>query len=205
MKKFFILFICLFLIGESMEAQNFKGGIRAGFTATQMSGDELRGFHKLGAFAGGFVTWRFVQNGKWAIQPEINFIMKGSSTFLRANKEGNIGEKYVLSLYFIEVPFFAKYNIVRGLEFELGLAMDVLLYGVEKDANGKIPARQPFRTFGMTGIAGFSYLFANHYGLNLRYGNSLIPLRVPDGEYGNYRITKKQFSSEIVFSFYYQF
>lgn len=205
MKKFFILFISLFLVAGSIDAQNFKGGLRAGFTATQMSGDDLRGFHKLGAFAGGFVTWRFIQNEKWAIQPEINFIMKGSSTFLRANKEGNIGEKYVLSLYFIEVPFFAKYNIVKGLELELGVALDVLLYGVEKDANGKIPARQPFRTFGMTGIAGFSYLFANHYGLNLRYGNSLIPLRVNDGKHSNYRMNKKQFSSEIVFSVYYQF
>lgn len=200
--------LILFIVATSTflgTAQNFKGGIHAGFTASQMSGDDLSGFHKLGAYAGGFVNWRFIQNDHWALQPEINFIMKGSSTFLRPNKDGSIGNKYVLSLYFIEVPLLAKYTLTKGLEIAVGPAFDVLLHGVEKDANGTIPARQPFRSLGLTGIAGLSYTFQQHFGIDLRYGNSLIPLRVNDGEHGNYRMTKKQFSSEIVVSVFYQF
>ena len=205
MMKKICLFFLLFAITQIAVSQNFKGGIRIGFTATQMSGDDLSGFHKLGACAGGFVNWRFAQNERWAIQPEINFIMKGSSVFLRANKDGNIGQKYVLSLGYVEVPVLVKFNIVKGLELELGPALDVLLYGIERDANGKIPGRQPFRRFGMTGMAGVSYTFAQHFGLDLRYANSLIPVRVPDGHHSQYRIVKKQFSSEIVFSVHYQF
>ena len=98
-----------------------------GFTATQMSGDELSGFHKMGAYAGGFVNWRFIQNPHWTIQPEINFVMKGSSAFLRADKNGNIGNKHVLTLYYIEVPALAKYRIVKGLEIEFGPTFGVLL------------------------------------------------------------------------------
>ena len=81
-----LLALMIIALAFGSHAQNFRGGLRAGFTATQMSGDELSGFHKMGAYAGGFVNWRFIQNPHWAIQPEINFVMKGSSTFLRADK-----------------------------------------------------------------------------------------------------------------------
>ncbi len=65
-KRFFlVMLVCLFAVGG--QAQNFRGGLRAGFTATQMSGDDLSGFHKMGAYAGGFVNWRFMQNPPWAI------------------------------------------------------------------------------------------------------------------------------------------
>ena len=94
-----LLVLLIVVLAVGGQAQNFRGGLRAGFTATQMSGDELSGFHKIGAYAGGFVNWRFVQNPRWAIQPEINFVMKGSSSFLRPDKNGNIGNKYVLTLY----------------------------------------------------------------------------------------------------------
>ena len=98
-----------------LSAQNFRGGLRAGITMTQMSGDDLSGFHKLGAYAGGFVNWRFIQNDRWAIQPEINFVMKGSSAYLKADKNGNIGAKYVLTMYYMEVPVLVKCRIVDRL------------------------------------------------------------------------------------------
>ena len=174
-------------------AQNFKGGLRAGLSMTQISGDDLSGFHKVGAYAGGFVNWRFIQAPKWAIQPEINFVMKGSSTYLKADKNGNIGNKYVLTLYY------------KGFEIELGPTFNVLLHAVEKDANGVIPARMPFRFYEIAGMAGISYLIKDHYGINFRFVQSLVPVRVGDGNHGNYRLNKKQFSTEMTLSFFYQF
>ena len=163
-KRFFlVMLVCLFAVGG--QAQNFRGGLRAGFTATQMSGDELSGFHKMGAYAGGFVNWRFMQNPRWAIQPEINFVMKGSSAFLRPDKNGNIGNKYVLTLYYLEVPALAKFS----------------------------------------GMAGISYTFKEHYGISLRFVQTAIPVRVNDGYHSRQYLTKKQFSTEIAFSLFYQF
>lgn len=186
-------------------AQNFKGGLRVGFTGTQISGDKLSGFNKMGAYAGGFVNWVFPNHDKWALQAEINFIMKGSSKFLVADKDNNIGDKYVLTLYYTETPILAKYRIIKGLEVEFGHSINFLIYGVEKDANGKIPARQPFRLCELSAIGGISYLFKEHYGLNLRYSNSILPVRVNDGNHSNYRLDRKQFNSAIAFSFFYQF
>lgn len=198
-----VLLICTLAVGGN--AQNFRGGLRAGFTATQMSGDDLSGFHKMGAYAGGFVNWRFIQNDHWAIQPEINFVMKGSSTFLIADKNGNIGNKYVLTLYYIEVPALVKYRIIKGLEVEFGPTFGVLFAATEKDANGKMPGRMPFRRFELCGMAGVSYTFKEHYGLSLRFVQTAIPVRVNDGNHSRLYLTKKQFSTEIAFSLFYQF
>ncbi len=200
-----ILILIFCLLSVSVVAQNFKGGLRVGFTGTQISGDDLSGFNKMGAYAGGFVNWRFPNQPKWAVQMEINFIMKGSSKFLIADKDGNIGDKYVLTMCYTETPFLAKFNIIKGLEIELGPSINFLVYAVEKDANGIIPGRQQFRLGELSAIGGITYLFKEHYGINLRYSQSIIPVRVNDGYHGDYRMNKKQFNSAIAFSLFYQF
>lgn len=202
-RSFLALLVCLMALNG--HAQNFRGGLRAGFTATQMSGDDLSGFHKMGAYAGGFVNWRFIQNPHWALQPEINFVMKGSSTYLIPDKNGNIGNKYVLTLYYLEVPALAKFMIVNGLEIEFGPTFGVLFAATEKDANGKMPGRMPFRRFELCGMAGISYTLKEHYGISLRFVQTAIPVRVNDGNHSRLYLTRKQFSTEIAFSLFYQF
>ena len=204
MKKI-ILIILLFTCITGVIAQNFKGGLRVGFTGTQISGDKLSGFNKMGAYAGGFVNWPFPNHGKWALQMEINFIMKGTSKFLIADKENYIGDKYVLTMCYTETPILAKYRLIKGLEVEFGPSINFLFYAVEKDANGKMPARQPFRLCELSVIGGMTYLFKEHYGLNLRYSNSILPVRVNDGNHSDYRLDRKQFNSAIAFSFFYHF
>lgn len=200
-----LVIILLSFLPVSLSAQNFRGGLRAGLTATQISGDDLGGFHKLGAYAGGFVNWRFVQNEHWFVQPEINFVMKGSSTYLKPDKNGNVGNKYVLTLYYVEVPALVKYRVVKGFEVEFGPTFGVLFASTEKDANGKMVGRMPFRWFEFCALGGVSYLFKEHYGLNIRYVQTLVPVRVCDERHSPYRLNKKQFNSELAFSFFYQF
>lgn len=202
------LFIAIFVFAVALTApaQNFKGGVRAGCTMTQMSGDELSGFHKLGAYAGAFVNWRFVNHENWAIQPEINFVMKGSSAYLKADKNGNVvGNKYVLTLYYMEVPLLAKYRIFKGLEAEFGPTFGVLCGATEKDANGKMPGRMPFRRFELCGMVGLSYTFKEHFGIDVRFVQTAIPVRVNDGYHSSAYLNKKQFSTELAFSLFYQF
>ena len=204
MKKI-ILIILLFTCITGVIAQNFKGGLRVGFTGTQISGDKLSGFNKMGAYAGGFVNWPFPNHEKWALQMEINFIMKGSSTFLVADKDNNVGDKYVLTLCYTETPILVKYKLIKGLEVELGPSINFLFYADEKDKDGIMRGTQPFRLCELSVIGGITYLFKEHYGLNLRYSNSILPVRVNDGNHSDYRLDRKQFNSAIAFSFFYQF
>lgn len=202
MKRLLLFFIilCSLTIGYS---QTFKGGLRIGFSGSQISGDDLSGFHKFGAYAGGFVNAPISANGKWKIQPEINFSMKGSSTFFRANKSGTIGNKYVLTLLYIDVPILFKWNPWRNLELEAGPSFNILCHASEKDAHGRMIGRKPFRWWEIAGTLGISYTFLEHYGINFRWLISIIPVRIPDWVIN--RPIKKQFNDVLSFSFFYQF
>ena len=57
-------------------ASNFKGGVRAGFTASQISGDNLTGFHKLGAYAGLYACYPLTEKGNLKLQAEIDFTIE---------------------------------------------------------------------------------------------------------------------------------
>ncbi len=204
MKRVIFIILLLFVILAGY-GQFFKGGIRIGFTGSQISGDDLAGFHKFGAYTGLYANFLFPQNEKWGMQGELNFIMKGSSKFLRPSKDGDIGQQYILTMLYTETPVLIKYSPVHWLALELGPAFNFLFYSQEKDSNGEMPARQPFRIFELAGIGGISLFFKEHYGVNFRYSNSLMPVRIPAANYSSFRMKKKQFNSSLAFSFYYQF
>ena len=108
--------------------------------------------------------------------------------------------------------FCCRHRTVRrhqGIRFhsllEFGPTFGVLFAATEKDANGKMPGRMPFRRFELCGMAGVSYTFKEHYGVSLRFVQTAIPVRVNDGYHSQQYLTKKQFSTEIAFSLFYQF
>lgn len=206
-KFIFIFFAMAFVqIGfaqRSTSNSNFKGGVRAGFTATQISGDDLTGFHKLGAYAGAFVNYPLSDNLKWKIQPELDFVMKGSHTFYSSGNNASISQKYALNIGYCEVPLLVKWQPVNNFEIEFGPAFGVLLYQRETNSNGVMRYRPNFRQFEFSAMGGVSYLLKEHYGISLRYSNSIIPVRIPTWAV-NRRI-KKQFNSVLAISFYYQF
>jgi hypothetical protein len=202
-KNLLIIFFSIILF--SLQGQSFKGGVRLGFSSSQISGDELAGFNKFGAYTGIFTNFPISKNMQWKIQAELNFIMKGSSMFLRANADNEVPNQYILTMLYTETPFLVKYSPKPWVELELGPAINFLFYSHEKDSNGKIPARQRFRIFELAGIGGISFIVKENFGINLRYSNSLLPVRVPDGNHSQYRMRYKQFNSVLTCSLFYQF
>jgi len=188
---------------RSTSSSNFKGGLRAGFTATQISGDDLTGFHKLGAYAGAFVNFPLSDNLKWKFQSELDFVMKGSHTYYPSGQNATISSKYVLNIGYIEVPVLIKWNLVPNMELEFGPTFGVLLYQRERNSNGIMLYRPDFRRYELGVMGGLSYLFHEHYGVSLRYSNSVIPVRIPTWAVS--RRVKKQFNSALAVSFFYQF
>ena len=188
---------------RSTSSSNFRGGLRAGFTATQISGDDLTGFHKLGFYAGAFANFPLSDNLKWHFQSELDFIMKGSHTYYPSGQNATISSKYVLNIGYIEVPVLFQWNVVPSMELEFGPSFGVLLYQKERNSNGPMLYRPDFRRFELAAMGGVSYLFKEHYGISLRYSNSIIPVRIPTWAVS--RRIKKQFNSVLAVSFFYQF
>jgi len=194
----FFLFIVFSLL--SATAQSFKGGVRVGLTASQLSGDNLSGYNKLGAYAGGYIKFPFTEI--WSLQTELNFIMKGSSNVV--NLSASNPYLYYIRLLYIQVPLLPKVQLFKNFELELGPAFNVLFSGGEYDIYGRMPGRKPFRWWEVSGIAGITYLIKGHYGINLRYEVSLTPIRKAD-ETTPYIHRKGQFSDLFSISFLYQF
>jgi hypothetical protein len=63
--------------------------------------------------------------------------------------------------------------------------------------------RSPFIFFELSYIIGVSYLFKEHWGINLRLSTSVFPVRIPDWQYNDN--IKKQYNDVLAFSVYYQF
>lgn len=204
MKRFLLLISVIFISSCAFsQGSRINGGVRAGATTSQISGDDLSGFHKLGGYAGVYANIPFTKDEKWKFQMEINFIMKGSSLFSKGADSPNAYRKYTLNLFYLEVPFLVKFKVVKGLEFELGPTVNFLFASREVDEGGVIMGRPPFRFYEISILGGISYYFNEHWGINLRYTNSIIPVRVPTWVYD--RLVKKQFNSAFALSGIYQF
>jgi hypothetical protein len=68
----------LSVIAETATAQRILGGLSVGMNLTQVDGDELYGFHKVGLNVGPMVAIPFGKNSKWSVSMELLYSQKGS-------------------------------------------------------------------------------------------------------------------------------
>ena len=120
----FITFIFLLCITTLTNAQNFQGGLITGVSTSQVSGDVLGGFNKIGLQLGGFVNHPLGKKTKG--QFGLYYIDKGSSD---PNSPFKIDLSYVESSY----SFLYSY---QGFSWEGGLLIGVLVDGQTYDMYG---------------------------------------------------------------------
>jgi hypothetical protein len=194
---------------EKSDLSRFYGGVRVGFTASQISGDDLSGFHKVGAAAGLFVNHSVIESGRLKLQLELDFMMKGSHSYTPKNVIAD--NFYSLTLGYVEVPLMLVWTAGKwqlwgqnfNFELEIGPAFGVHVFTREREANGPIVGRPPFRWYEFSGLAGISLMIADHHSVNFRFENSIIPVRIPTWVYD--RVVYKQFNTLMTFSYCYQF
>ncbi|MBR4787648.1 MAG: hypothetical protein IK013_07240 [Bacteroidales bacterium] len=236
MRKLILFFtISLFatglLVAQETSVGVFKGGVRAGLTASQISGDNLTGFHKPGAIVGVFANCTLTDDlrsenrkskninvelpdKKVAVNPkslpvflslqmELDFAMKGShATPKQAGVYGT--GKYTLDLGYVEIPLFLKLCFGNVVEIELpGPVFGVNLYKRERDMYGPIQGRPNMKWYEFSFMAGLSWMIRGHHGLNVRYYNSVLPVRKPN--WAVHHPIQQQYNSVLTFCYFYQF
>ena len=214
MRKVYSIFILLIFSTTTILAQNstssiFRGGVRAGVTTSQISGDNLSGFHKLGGTAGLYAAVPLMQTSdNLHLQMELDFTMKGSHSH-KVNKNNNAG-KYALNLGYIEVPVLLRWRFAHltingnsGFELEVGPMFGVNLYANERDVYGTIPGRPQFSRFELSAVAGLNYKFNEHHGINLRFSNSILKVRTPNWAVN--RPILKQYNTVLALCYFYEF
>ncbi len=197
----FILLISIFYFGFSgLFAQDFNGGILGGLATSEVSGDRLQGPHKAGLYLGGFVSRYFSQRSSF--QMELDYIQKGS----RENPTDENGYySYLLRLNYIEIPVSYKYDFHPKGTLETGLSLGVLVnYYEEANGSEQVAGAGDFETFDFSFNIGAYYTLVDDLRINIRYSNSLLPIR-PHAGGTSYRLNQGQYNEVLSFVLFYEF
>ena len=120
----FITLIFLLGIAPFTNAQNFQSGLITGISTSQVSGDVLGGFNKIGLQLGGFVNHPLGKNSNG--QFGLYYIDKGSN---------DPKSLFQINLSYVESSYSFLYNY-QGFSWEGGLLIAVLIDGKTYDIYG---------------------------------------------------------------------
>ena len=205
MNKTILLFTFLLFSILGAHAQDFNSGIQAGLNGTQVTGDQLAGFHKAGIFAGIFVNHRAGRLGDF--QLELNFTQKGSRK--NAQPDKGIYDSYLMRLNYLALPVFYRFKIKEPLTIDLGFETAYLINAKEKDINGWIEPDLSvpyFKDFDFSIFAGLGVNLNDNLRFVFRYTYSIVPIRErPPGNYYYGYWDAGQYNEVLTGTFQYQF
>lgn len=169
MRKCWLIFLLIF-VSLATKAQNFNAMLIAGMNASQVNGDSLIGFNKVGLQIGAGIESKF--SPKTGIRFEFLYTQKGSSS---VNDSASIAlEPFRLRLNYVEVPVYIFYQASKKLNVEAGASLGLLLNA--KFSNGFEFVDQTdafFRTDYSIG-GGVGYQIIDRLSANLRSTVSLV-------------------------------
>ena len=196
LKKFAILLFCGFLT-LSIQAQNFGGGLIAGASTSQVAGDNLAGFNKIGWVAGAYTNLKIKENLQ--VQLEIIYIEKGSRN---PNLHKNIIQEITLS--YVEVPISINLQQKENLGIELGILPAFIMSSKMNDYFSEIEINPSFEKYDFGIFAGINYHLSKKIILNSRISNSIIPIR-PHVSGATDGWNKGQYNTVLSFTLHYNF
>lgn len=171
-----LLAILIFLVPINSFGQGFGGGLYGGISTSQVTGDNIGGFNKVGGWGGAFTDYRFTPRS--ALQFELSFIQKGSR---QAPTVKNNGVLYVNNQNYLEIPILYKWYGIKNMSIEMGTQIGYLINAVERNNNGEIPNPIPHKKVEWSFAAGLSYYFwKGKVEVNARYANSILSMKKTD-------------------------
>ena len=179
-------------------SQNFNAGILSGINTSQVSGDRLSGFNKLGIRLGGFINRNF---GNFNYQIELQYINKGSRESV---KQTTYSEGYKFKVNYIEIPLLIKKSIYKKTAIETGMKIGYLL-NWEETYDGGSYLNLEVNKIEYTILIGFIRKISDRLYLSSRLCNSINPIRAHfPGQTADVK-SKGQYNTSVSFAIYYSF
>ena len=167
----FLFTVLVYILSSiNSQAQNFGGGLITGVSTSQVAGDMLGGFNKIGFIFGVYTDLRVKEN--MSLQYEITYIEKGSKN--PDIHENNIAE---ITLSYVEMALSFKLKQKENLGFEFGLLPALLIKSAMNDYSSNIDIDPKFTNYDFGVFAGVNYHLSDNIILNTRISNSIIPVR----------------------------
>ncbi len=170
MKRIVQLFFFL-IFSSFVYAQDFGAALLVGSNFSQVDGDQLGGYNKLGLNLGLEINRKI--NTDWEGAFEIRFSMKGAKKVIDIN---NPTPDLRLSYHYLEVPFLAKYTNLDKVTPYAGLSVGVNVFN-QRDDNGIISKEEKLNKTEIGFHLGGTYHLNNKWALDLRHSYSLFSIR----------------------------
>lgn len=180
MKKItlFLALYCFFFSNSAQAQQLFRAGFVGGFNFTQIDGDDIAGYDKIGLNGGFMVELGLDEDNKWSAVMEILYSQKGSRSTLN-----NSAVDFKISMDYAEIPLLLRFNDPKGgLTFGAGvlLARSVnnkfVQSGVDL-SDSFFGGNNAPKKWEIAGIVDIAYMFSSKFGLNFRFTNSIPSIR----------------------------
>lgn len=174
--KLTLLILFFIFVNNNAHAQKFGGGLILGFNASQIDGDELAGYHKIGWDAG--LNTSYNLNDPWQINLDLLYSQRGSRTSFFLTDNTDIRK---ITLNYLEVPLYVSYkdweideNFYKvqgfaGLSYGKLFSVKNLLG--EDDINS-----DNFLKNDLSYLIGAKLMFTRHIGISGRYTRSFVKL-----------------------------
>ena len=210
-KKFSsIIFVFLsFGLGLQVSAQIIKGEAILGMNLSQVDGDEVYGFKKIGLNIGAGVMIPFDKKGKWDVSLEALYSEKGANQN-RQYTDSIITGEYRVNLNYVEVPVLVMFTdkdfisagagfswgrLVGAKEWEHGVLIETTTASSGTYSNNDFCILADFRIRIWQGLK-----------FNLRYAYSLVKIRTREFEnLAGDTWTRDQYNNVISFRLIYVF
>lgn len=169
MKKYVQSLLCIsaMLCAVFSYGQDFKSGFVAGISATQVDGDNISGYNKLGPHVGIFVERG--TKSRFSFRGEFLFTIKGAKNYIDIE---TITNPLKTAFYYIEVPLFLSYKIEK-FQVEAGPSFGVLLYAYNSDNTGRYATTARYNRMEWAAHLGLTYQLKESLILYSRYSYSL--------------------------------
>ena len=195
--RFLILSILVFA-GTASRAQYIRGAVIAGVNATQVDGDEVFGYNKIGIQLGAAAIMQF--NKKWSVCLENIFNQKGANQ--RAQYTDSLDGSYHLHLNYVEVPVLLQYTdrdrITVGAGFSWGRLVNITESKNGYHVESTTLLGGPYKRDDWDVLVDLRFHLYKSLKLNLRYAYSIAPIArrdVRDSKTGNMNIDQTQYNN----------
>lgn len=175
MKKqvIYIFLLVILVLPFGIKAQDFRAGLQFGIVPSQVDGDGLTGYNKIGLMGGAFVERNISE--KIFLFTDLSFTMKGSR--VASSKNVNF-DQVELTTNYIDWGLYAGYRLSNKIDLKAGLVPSVLIYHKECTAGGiELFGEDTFRPLNLLVSCGANYRFSRHFSINATYNYSIVSIR----------------------------
>lgn len=205
-----LLLILFFFFLFSLQAQFFKAGVIAGGNLAQVDGDEIYGFNRIGANAGGIVILPLGNN--FSLSLEMLYNQKGSYQKSAPTFYDSLSGQYKLALDYADIPLLIHYKDKNFMNVGTGFSWGNLVRLREWEHGKKIKwkaANGPYKNYDINWIIDVDFpMFKELHKLkfNFRYSYSLVKIRTREYSIPNGDTWKRdQFNNVLTFRLQYIF